>query len=256
MRIHAADLPQELAGDFTVETKLTLGEGFSPDEPFHLGLCVGFGPNQLFFWGPYRSTNVWLEYSGQNSVYSALNTAETMTLRIRRECDLYYFFLKSEDGDWRFGTVLEAPFSAPPSFVGLFIKTWGASAGATARAEFEYFDIVRERGVGPELVYVRVGDTNNDGKVNIGDAITVLGYLFVPGDDKPYLACKKSADVNDDGKIDIADAVKTLAYLFAGGSLTLPDGIAVKPTEYPGCAGFLPAEVNDPGTGCETPCVP
>ncbi|MBP7750967.1 MAG: dockerin type I repeat-containing protein [Planctomycetes bacterium] len=261
LRARGEDLIEDdIAGDFTIETKLTLTE-YNPQGPqnpenFQFGLSVGFGPNEMFFWGPYRSTNVWLEYSGQGNLYNVYNTAETVTLRIRRECDLYYFFLKPEGSDWRLATTLESPFLTPPSFVGLFIKTWGASAGATARAEFEYFDIVRERGVGPELVYVRVGDTNNDGKVNIGDAITVLGYLFVPGDDKPYLACKKSADVNDDGKIDIADAVKTLAYLFAGGSLTLPDGIAVKPTEYPGCAGFLPAEVNDPGTGCETPCVP
>ena len=254
LRIHAADLPQELAGDFTVETKLTLGEGFSPDEPFHLGLCVGFGPNQLFFWGPYRSTNVWLEYSGQNSVYSALNTAETMTLRIRRECDFYYFLLKSEDGDWRFGTVLEAPFSAPPSFVGLFVKTWGG--GATVQAEFDYFDIVNERSIGPELVYVRVGDTNNDGALNIADAVTVLGYLFVAEPEKPVLSCRKAADANDDGKIDIADAITILGYLFAQGNLTLPDGTVVTAATYPGCAGFLPEEVNEPGTGCDEPCVP
>ncbi|HAK96159.1 MAG TPA: hypothetical protein DCM87_14495, partial [Planctomycetes bacterium] len=117
------------------------------------------------------------------------------------------------------------------------------------------FDIIGERGVEPDLVYVRVGDTNGDAKIDIADAISLLGYLF-GGGVKPPPGCKKSADANDDGKLDIADAIKILGYLFAQQTLILPDGTVVNAGTYPGCVGFLPEDVNDPGTGCLEPCGP
>ncbi len=108
---------------------------------------------------------------------------------------------------------------------------------------------------GANDVYVFTGDVNGDAKVDIADAISLLGYLF-GGGTKPPPVCKKSADANDDGKIDIADAIKILGYLFAQGTLVLPDHTEVKANDYPGCKGFLPEEVNEPGTGCVEPCVP
>ena len=58
------------------------------------------------------------------------------------------------------------------------------------------------------------GDANSDGIVDIGDAITILSYLF-GGGSAPL--CSKALDANDSGVIDIADAIYLLAYLFAGG---------------------------------------
>jgi len=58
------------------------------------------------------------------------------------------------------------------------------------------------------------GDANNDGVLNVSDAVTILGHLFsgriVPN-------CHDRLDVNDDGKINVADTITLLAYLFAGG---------------------------------------
>ena len=49
-----------------------------------------------------------------------------------------------------------------------------------------------------------------------------LGHLF-SGDPMP--TCPDAADANDDGKLDIADAVKILGHLFAGsGPLPAPFG--------------------------------
>ena len=62
------------------------------------------------------------------------------------------------------------------------------------------------------------GDTNADGKVDIADAITTLGYLFgAEGDPSKAKVrdCFDAADANDDGKLDIADAIKVLGHLFA-----------------------------------------
>jgi len=62
-----------------------------------------------------------------------------------------------------------------------------------------------------------IGDTNGDLRLDIGDAIYLLGYLFGqsgPPACPPPFAC---ADANGDRKIDIGDAVYLLQYLFAGG---------------------------------------
>jgi hypothetical protein len=57
------------------------------------------------------------------------------------------------------------------------------------------------------------GDANADGTVNIADATTLLGFLFL-GDDP--LACEDAADANDDGSLNISDASFALGYLFLG----------------------------------------
>ncbi len=61
------------------------------------------------------------------------------------------------------------------------------------------------------------GDSNDDERVDIGDAICVLAYLFGPREHacKPLVgACLESSDVNKDGRVDIADAVVLLRRLF------------------------------------------
>lgn len=57
-------------------------------------------------------------------------------------------------------------------------------------------------------------DINLDGAVDIGDAVNLLGYLFV-GADEP--GCLDGADANDDGAVDIGDPILILGYLFTDG---------------------------------------
>jgi len=61
------------------------------------------------------------------------------------------------------------------------------------------------------------GDVNADGKIDLADPISALGYMF-GGTDIP---CPDAADANDDGRLNIADAVRILTYLFGDG-LPLP----------------------------------
>ncbi len=58
------------------------------------------------------------------------------------------------------------------------------------------------------------GRVNKDDSVNLSDAITVLGYLFL-GEETP--TCLKAADTDDDGAVTITDAVYLLNFLFLGG---------------------------------------
>lgn len=58
------------------------------------------------------------------------------------------------------------------------------------------------------------GDANGDTKVNVGDAVFIVNYVFRGGPAPDPLA---SADVNLDGKVNIGDAVYLVNYVFRGG---------------------------------------
>ena len=69
----------------------------------------------------------------------------------------------------------------------------------------------------PSLPFIR-GDVRGDGRVNIGDPVTVLLHLFRG---QP-LRCRDAADVDDDGSIEIDDALAILEYLFLLGPAPQP----------------------------------
>ncbi|MGA1489262.1 MAG: hypothetical protein ACO4B3_09680 [Planctomycetota bacterium] len=57
-------------------------------------------------------------------------------------------------------------------------------------------------------------DANDDGSVNIADAIAILDYLFSGGSS----TCLDALDANDDGSTNIADGIFVLSWLFSGGA--------------------------------------
>jgi hypothetical protein len=59
------------------------------------------------------------------------------------------------------------------------------------------------------------GDTNFDRKVNIGDPVVIINYIFLGGA-APVSIDK--ADVNCDGSINISDAMYLISYIFMHGS--------------------------------------
>ena len=92
-------------------------------------------------------------------------------------------------------------------------------------------------GTDPEY---RRGDTNNDGSINLSDAVYLLGNLF-PGVGIPtVLECLDSADCNGDGSLNISDPVTLLGAQFGAPTTPLP-------APYPdcgaaplmGCVGYL-----------------
>ena len=58
------------------------------------------------------------------------------------------------------------------------------------------------------------GDSNQDGAIDIADAIRILQFLFAHG---RALPCMDAGDANDDEKVDIADAIRVLSFLFGSG---------------------------------------
>ena len=89
-------------------------------------------------------------------------------------------------------------------------------AGETVQAEFEEKFEIKPGTAAPLF---RRGDVNDDGKIDIADAISLLGHLF---GGQPAPGCPDAADSNDDGQLNIADAITVLSYLFAGGSVADP----------------------------------
>jgi uncharacterized protein (TIGR02145 family) len=58
------------------------------------------------------------------------------------------------------------------------------------------------------------GDANNDGKVNVGDAIYLINYVFKSG---PPPNPIQSGDVNSDTRVNVADVVYLINYVFKDG---------------------------------------
>ncbi|MEM7263728.1 MAG: hypothetical protein AAF488_17200 [Planctomycetota bacterium] len=77
-------------------------------------------------------------------------------------------------------------------------------------------------GPGGDPEFIR-GDANQNGGIEIADAVTILDSLFSGG----TLACERSADANDDNALDISDAIFALTFLFASG--------AAPQAPYPDC---------------------
>ncbi len=77
--------------------------------------------------------------------------------------------------------------------------------------------------ISPPGAFLR-GDANDDGDVDVSDAIATLMFLFVGGG--VIVTCEDAADANDDGTVDIADALFTLNFLFASGPALRSPGVA------------------------------
>ncbi|MFN0060128.1 MAG: FG-GAP-like repeat-containing protein [Planctomycetota bacterium] len=67
----------------------------------------------------------------------------------------------------------------------------------------------------PPTVELVRGDCNQDGGINLGDAIFELDVLFGP---TPSTTCTDACDFNDDGGENIADPIFLLTYLFSLGA--------------------------------------
>src|SRR5262249_30026418 len=70
----------------------------------------------------------------------------------------------------------------------------------------------------PAHFFVR-SDCNQDSFVDISDAVSILGFLFL-GAQHP--SCDRACDSNDDGGIDVSDPIHVLGFLFLGNTRQKP----------------------------------
>jgi len=62
---------------------------------------------------------------------------------------------------------------------------------------------------------VKAGDANDDGSVNVGDAVYMINYIFKNG---PTPSSKGQGDANGDCKLNVGDAVYLINYIFKNGN--------------------------------------
>jgi len=86
-------------------------------------------------------------------------------------------------------------------------------------------DVIAREGV----VFLR-GDADQNGTIQLTDAVFLLDYLFRGGEG---LSCEDAADSNDDGRTDISDGILILRFLFSGGDRPRAPfpGAGIDPTE-------------------------
>ncbi len=111
--------------------------------------------------------------------------------------------------------------------------------------------LVEPGGVSPDLampciLFVR-GDSDLDGEVRTSDAIFVLGYLFSGSTVAP--SCLDSADTNDNGVLSVGDAVTVLTWLYLGGA-PLPPPTPAGASGYPD--GDCGPDPTDDDLRCES----
>lgn len=66
----------------------------------------------------------------------------------------------------------------------------------------------------PDVCGYMCGDANGDGKINVGDAVYNVSYIFRGGPAPTPLA---GGDANCDNKLNVGDAVYLVGYVFRGG---------------------------------------
>lgn len=78
-----------------------------------------------------------------------------------------------------------------------------------------------ELALGPATMALFIrGDCNDDGRVDISDAVSVLAFLFLGGGEP---GCEDACDSNDSGAADLSDVIHTFGVLFRGeGTIPLP----------------------------------
>jgi hypothetical protein len=120
----------------------------------------------------------------------------------------------------RFTDCLRLDFAGRCADAGLIAQWWAPGVGLVKAEEGNFTGAVTwllsefEVGSsGDEHWFVR-GDSNDDARLELTDAVHALNFLFLGGEGPP---CPDAADSDDDGGINISDAIHTLGFLFLGG---------------------------------------
>ena len=147
------------------------------------------------------------------------------TMRVRYEGTTFEVFL--DDLNTPVMTInidLSAYLEGPNAWLGFT----GSTGGVTQTHEVISWSLELSGGTS----FTR-GDLNQDGSVNLPDAVYGLSALFVPG--SPFPECTDSADCNDDGSFNLPDAVFLLSALFVPNSPQAPEPVncGVDPTDDP-----------------------
>jgi hypothetical protein len=77
------------------------------------------------------------------------------------------------------------------------------------------------QGSGPSTPLFHRGDADDNGALQLTDALRVLGFLFLG---QPAPTCLDAGDADDNGTLQLTDALRVLGFLFLGGPPPAPPG--------------------------------
>jgi hypothetical protein len=102
------------------------------------------------------------------------------------------------------------------TLIGLAVSGGG---GGSTRADFR--DVSGPEFGAAEGPTFHRGDTDDNGQLQLTDAVRILGFLFLGGASP---TCLDAADSDDNGQLQLTDAVRILGFLFLGGAALAPPG--------------------------------
>ncbi|HVR73814.1 MAG TPA: hypothetical protein VMT52_05755, partial [Planctomycetota bacterium] len=92
-------------------------------------------------------------------------------------------------------------------------------------APFDYCAVLDFGDEAPGDVFHR-GDADDNGSLQLTDALRILGFLFLGG---PPPTCLDAGDADDNGSLQLTDALRILGFLFLGGPPPEPPGPPADP---------------------------
>lgn len=130
---------------------------------------------------------------------------------------------------------LAATLGAGPKWVGFTAST----GGLVQDHDVLDWSLTTMPSTGSEFIR---GECNNDGSVNLADAVFLLSFLFPGVGGPPALPCEDACDADDMGSINLADVITLLGSQFGMPPTPLPgpSTCGVDPTggDVSDCAGF------------------
>ena len=156
-QLRRSDFPEE---DWIMETRLNfLGSG-DPEAPvwpplneaYQAGLMVAFGQFDLFYFGPYRSTALWLERSGQNGLCVVDPGLQELSLQVKKIGTTYTFSYRATDDD-EWTEVCSRTVDLTPLNAGLVFKSWNPAITERETFAFDYFSLEPIPEVAPALTF-------------------------------------------------------------------------------------------------------
>jgi hypothetical protein len=90
------------------------------------------------------------------------------------------------------------------------LRIWSISCSGVRSLEYDWILVDPDPLCGGMSLTSNDGDANNDGRVDLSDAIYLTYYLYLGGPN----ACLNAADVNNDAELDLSDVIQILHRLF------------------------------------------
>ncbi|MBI4605323.1 MAG: hypothetical protein HY721_25445 [Planctomycetes bacterium] len=141
-------------------------------------------------------------------------------------------------GEKELGTGTSPVVIPSDALAGLAVSGGGAGSARVVFREVSGPELLKV--VPPGTLFHR-GDSDDNGELQLTDAIRILGYLFL-GSVAP--SCLEAADADNNGKLELTDAIRILGFLFLGAAAPAPPG------PPPADCGLDPPDTGD--LGCET----